>query len=229
MPGLSTNSFTTIERVAEGKKLHFWEWRADSDDDLRYKGPTAGAPGAAAPHAASPLKSGATPAWSSVDEWLESSPRGRTVGGLVAFVSSPLGSATFWPTPRPRGPQPQGLWRHSVSEDAGVLTPRRPGTAHREMSRERRASPARRRALTMTFTLPPPSPRGGLAFPPPTPRRGPAPSSARAPGAEKRAAAAAGGVAVCVGRTREYIMKKVQEGSWSLSREGAILDPLWKD
>ena len=130
--GLPITEFATAEEEEGGRlKKNFWQWVKDCDDDLRYKSTTSNS-----------LKNSLLPAAT------EDTPEGpKDVGRpftappalvdkdpslTVAFINSPIGSATYWPSPR--RPNARGLrsaaavpavveYRHGAHHQAGVLTP----------------------------------------------------------------------------------------------------------
>ena len=93
VPGLASKDFSTTEAVeGGGKKIHYWRWVCDSDDDLRYKGPSLPPPELEQTVSAIVDPSAAVAA-SSIDD-------ATSWGCGVAtcrFVNSPIGSAVYWP------------------------------------------------------------------------------------------------------------------------------------
>ena len=107
--GLPKHPFMTVEDAGEGKKkFNFWKWVVDSDVDLRYKGPSTGDVGFNALLAQRPPLT------------IGDSRKGFD----VAFINSPIGSATYWPAATAfLSPRSVHRWQPNVNEGGGILTP----------------------------------------------------------------------------------------------------------
>ena len=117
--GLSKESFSTWESDGAGKaKIHYWRWTPDSDQDLRYKAPLQPAAppmDVAAPPQKRPSSSPAE------EETAAPSMAELGAGSMVAFINSPIGSATYWPSSSRVASSHR--WQHGIDSSAAILMP----------------------------------------------------------------------------------------------------------
>ena len=126
--GLPSETFVSQEPgdTKGSKKKHFWYWCPDSEDDLRYK-PSAAHRSAMSGAARQADHAKATSAASSIIPGYRSVIMRAPHSKLVAFMNTPVGSATYWPSSHsPRSSmlfKPSQRWQLGISRDAGILTP----------------------------------------------------------------------------------------------------------
>lgn len=114
--GLPSDEFATTEDGEDGrKKINYWRWVRDSPDDNRYKGESSGQ-SALPTTSAPPTTAGGAEA---TGEGTEA--KAKVAGFSVAFINSPMGSATYWPAKIERRQGSARQWLHEVGDRAGAV------------------------------------------------------------------------------------------------------------